>query len=175
MRLDAIRNLIPPPLILLPIGLLTFLILKEDVQINSDASLSPAETTATATAKGTMSSSGFPNALLEDAVITALSERPLFSPTRTRYEPVKKVKTPQQAPEEIVIAPTKPPDIPPPEVEFLGVISENGTYSALLKAQNEEKWYRSGDRIGDWTILNVYGDHINLGHGEQTISVHLER
>lgn len=126
--------------------------------------------------KRTQVSAEIPIAKLSDEQILEQIEKPIFSPKRARYQPVQKIapKKPKvvkkKAPK-----PPPPPMLPAPKFLLLGVITANGSVSALIRAQEEEKWYATGDTLGDWSIAEVYSDGIRLVHDKQAFTLHLQR
>jgi hypothetical protein len=97
---------------------------------------------------------------------TAVVERPLFSPTRRMPAP-----PPRAAPE----APAAPPEAPvaaglgEPELRFFGTVSQGGVAAALVTfpATAEVARLRPGDPVGDWQVLSVARNRLELGLGDE--------
>lgn len=96
---------------------------------------------------------------------TAVVERPLFSPTR-RMPDIPVASTPD-APAPVYEAPA---DAGPaePELRFFGTLSQGGTAAALVTypATAEVGRLRLGDLVGEWQVIAVERNRLELGLGE---------
>jgi hypothetical protein len=98
--------------------------------------------------------------------LTAVVERPLFSPTRrmpvlaTAVEPEA---LPTEAPEPITAGPAEP------DVRFFGTAREDGEAAALVTFPGTTKVgrLRPGDQVGEWQVLSVERNRLVLGLGEE--------
>ena len=96
---------------------------------------------------------------------TAVVERPLFSPTR---------RMPAQAASE-PDAPAAMPEAPvaegplEPELRFFGTVRQGGSAAALVTypATAEVARLRVGDAVGEWQVIAVDRNHLELGLGEE--------
>jgi hypothetical protein len=97
---------------------------------------------------------------------TAVVERPLFSPTRRM--PIQPLVTEPDAP-----APT--PEAPvaegpaEPELRFFGTVRQGGNAAALVTypATAEVARLRPGDAVGEWQVISVERNRLELGLGEE--------
>ncbi len=97
---------------------------------------------------------------------TAVVERPLFSPTRRMPPPPPAVVREPEAP-----LPEAPVDAGPaePDLRFFGTVRQGGTAAALVTfpATAEVARLRPGDMVGDWQVLSVERNRLELGLGEE--------
>jgi general secretion pathway protein N len=100
---------------------------------------------------------------------TAVVERPLFSPTR-RMPPI--AEPPDEAPasaapeEAPVAGPSGPEE---PDVRFFGTVRQGGKAAALVTFPSTSEVARlaPGDRVGAWEVLEVDGNRLVLGQGDE--------
>jgi general secretion pathway protein N len=95
---------------------------------------------------------------------TAVVERPLFSPTRRMPNPPPEVDTPvAEAPAAESSGPAEP------ELRFFGTVTRDGSAAALVTfpSTSEVARLRPGDMVGDWQVLSVERDRLELGLGEE--------
>ena len=97
--------------------------------------------------------------------LSEIVERPLFSPTR---------RMPPPPPRVAVAAPVAPVAQAPsglnePQLRFFGTIRQGGVAAALVTypGTGEVARLRPGDQVGDWQVLSVDGNHLELGLGEE--------
>ena len=97
---------------------------------------------------------------------TAVVERPLFSPTR-RMPPTPVVSEPD-APAPIAEAPAAEGPAEP-ELRFFGTVRQGGTAAALVTypATAEVARLRLGDAVGEWQVISVDRNRLELGLGEE--------
>jgi hypothetical protein len=97
------------------------------------------------------------------ASLAAFADRPLLAENRRLPEPVP-VDAPQvepdMQPEPMAEAPPEDLPLPPPEpprIEAAGVMSLNGETRILLRNLEDgtESWAAQGDRISDWTLVEI--------------------
>ena len=97
--------------------------------------------------------------------LSEIVERPLFSPTRRMPPPPPRVAA--TAP----VAPTQQAPAGPgePQLRFFGTIRQGGVAAALVTypGTGEVARLRPGDQVGDWQVLSVDGNHLELGLGEE--------
>ena len=83
-------------------------------------------------------------------------ERPLFSTTRTA------AAAGESAAGEA--------DAPPPQsidqVVLTGIIESRGLHGVLATVENEARFVRAGERIGDWELLAIRGREVTFGQGD---------
>ena len=97
---------------------------------------------------------------------TAVVERPLFSPTR-RMPPAPPEAEPEaRAPTQAEPAPAGPDE---PDLRFFGTVSQGGTAAALVTfpATSEVARLRPGDPVGDWQVISVERNRLELGLGDE--------
>lgn len=107
-----------------------------------------------------------------DVYYQALTDRPLFSPTR---RPVSFAEPePEPEPEPVIAVPSAPAVPVPPVLRVLGVIGSGAGLSALISHnETEADWLTSGDEIDGWTIAEIGPDWIQLSLGPQTFRVEM--
>lgn len=96
--------------------------------------------------------------------LSEIVERPLFSPTRRMPPPPPRVATAAPA-APTAQAPSGPNE---PELRFFGTIRQSGIAAALVTYPGTGGVARlqPGDRVGDWQVLSVDGNHLELGLGD---------
>jgi len=104
--------------------------------------------------------------------LTAVVERPLFSPTRRMpvlTAAVETEATPIVASAPVAAGPAEP------QVRFFGTARENGEAAALVTFPGTTKIgrLRPGDQVGEWQVLTVERDRLVLGLGEEQRSYEL--
>lgn len=95
---------------------------------------------------------------------TAVVERPLFSPTRRMPNPPPEVDAP------VAEAPVAEPGGPPePELRFFGTVTQDGTAAALVTfpATSEVARLRPGDMVGEWQVVSVERNRLDLALGDE--------
>ena len=97
---------------------------------------------------------------------TAVVVRPLFSPTR-RMPPTPVVSEPD-APAPIAEAPAAEGPAEP-ELRFFGTVRQGGTAAALVTypATAEVARLRLGDAVGEWQVISVDRNRLELGLGDE--------
>ncbi|HVG89773.1 MAG TPA: hypothetical protein VM823_12400 [Gaiellales bacterium] len=98
--------------------------------------------------------------------LTAVVERPLFSPTRRMPVLTAAEETPTapvEAPVEAAAGPAEP------ELRFFGTARQDGVAAALVTFPGTTKVGRlvPGDRVGEWQVLTVERDKLVLGLGDE--------
>lgn len=94
---------------------------------------------------------------------TAVVERPLFSPTRRMPNP------PPEADAPVAEAPSAEPSGPAePELRFFGTVTQGGVAAALVTfpSTSEVARLRPGDMVGDWQVISVDRNKLELGLGD---------
>ena len=98
--------------------------------------------------------------------LSEVVERPLFSPTRRMPPP-----PPRAASTATSAQPTAPAASGPaePELRFFGTIRQGGTAAALVSypGTGAVARLRPGDQVGDWQVLSVERNHLELGLGDE--------
>jgi general secretion pathway protein N len=95
---------------------------------------------------------------------TAVVERPLFSPSRRMPAPPPEVDTP------VAEAPVAEPGGPSePELRFFGTVTQDGTAAALVTfpATAEVARLQPGDMVGEWRVVSVERDRLDLALGDE--------
>ncbi len=102
----------------------------------------------------------------------AITDRPLFSPTRRT---VKREPTPEPpiatAPAQIV-----PPsrDIPLPDLQLFGTLDTGRNTSALIAETGETPaWVGIGVAVGGWTIAAIGPDWVDLAHEDKKLRLEM--
>lgn len=100
----------------------------------------------------------------------AVVERPLFSPTR-RMPPIPEpaAEAPPSAPETGPAPDPGPSGPAEPDLRFFGTYRQGGTSAALVTfpATNAVARLVPGDKVGEWSVLEVGRDRLVLGAGEE--------
>lgn len=110
--------------------------------------------------------------------VNAIIARPLFSPTRRI--PVPEAPTPEVVPtptpvSNSVIEPEPEPLKPELRARFLGIISENEQFNALLEVEGQQTWVKKGEVFDGWKIFEIDGQKVTLRYKEQVLSIPIER
>jgi general secretion pathway protein N len=98
--------------------------------------------------------------------ITAVVERPLFSPTR-RMPPPPPASEPEAT--EPVAEPVIDPGPAEPELRFFGTVRQAGAAAALVTypATAEVARLRLGDAVGEWQVVAVERNRLELALGDE--------
>lgn len=98
----------------------------------------------------------------EAALLLAISDRPLFSPSRRPPPP-----------------PPPPAAAPPPDAlsgaQLLGVFSAGSAGGAILRAEGRVRRASVNDRIGEWTLQKIEGGDATFVRGSETRVLKLAR
>ena len=56
-----------------------------------------------------------------------------------------------------------------PELRFFGTVRQGGMAAALVTYPGHGEWHgcEPGDQVGDWQVLSVDGNHLELGLGDE--------
>ncbi|MBR0871345.1 hypothetical protein JQ633_13335 [Bradyrhizobium tropiciagri] len=95
--------------------------------------------------------------------LNATKDKPLFTPTR-RPPPKPVAPVARQEP--------PPPPAPPPSVVVLGIVSENGSGRAAIRAagtSDKVLRVRAGDDVGGWKVERVESRRLVLTQGERSV------
>jgi hypothetical protein len=95
---------------------------------------------------------------------TAVVERPLFSPSRRMPTLPAEAEPEVAAPAPEVLGDQGPPE---PELRFFGTVTRGGEAAALVTfpATAEVTRLRPGDAVGEWEVLSVERNRLELGLG----------
>ena len=98
---------------------------------------------------------------------TAVVERPLFSPTRRM--PTAAADRPRRKPRRAGARGAGGQGPAEPELRFFGTVRQGGTAAALVTypATAEVARLRPGDTVGEWQVLSVERNRLELGLGEE--------
>ncbi len=106
--------------------------------------------------------------------------RPLFSPTRRKYQPPKPKPKP---PVEIMLEPSVPVAklanerrvATPPKIHLFGVSMSGETSRALvlIDANSDPVWLFAGDSVGTWTLSEIHLTAITVVSGSNAVSIGL--
>jgi hypothetical protein len=96
--------------------------------------------------------------------LSAISQRPLFAPTRRPFEPEPPAPPPAQAPE---------PQAPPPNVTLVGVVKDPRELQALLRLGEKDFHVRIGDDLSGWTVSDIGARSLVLTLGARSVSLAL--
>lgn len=106
----------------------------------------------------------------------AITQRPVFSPTRRPLEAVVAAPEPEpviEAPEPVISTPVAAPPAPP-QLRLLGVIGSAGALSALISnAGGDPAWLPKGSIIEGWTITDIGPDWAELGLDSQNFRIEM--
>lgn len=153
------------------LALLALLVLPYLLWTGSDESTTPvvASVARAVTSDSAAAGAPTPPAAFELPPLEKLSEiveRPLFSPTRRMPLPPPRVASstgPAATEAPAVSGPAEP------ELRFFGTVRHAGTAAALVTYPGTAQVARlePGDQVGDWRVLSVDGNHLELGLGEK--------
>lgn len=108
-----------------------------------------------------------------DVYYAAITERPVFDPSRRPYVP--KVAATETAPKPAVETPkpvAQAVETPPPEVNFQGIITRDERTAALIGLNGEAPaWVAQGDPIAGWTLSDIGNDWIEISRDARSIRV----
>jgi hypothetical protein len=111
-----------------------------------------------------------------ESAATLLGSRPLLAEGRRKHSvsPLPEVvPVPEPAPVAPEVATLPPPA--PPVLSMLGTLEKDGTRSVLLRdeASGSENWYRPGEVILGWTIVEILPDRVRLQLQDAEIAFNL--
>ena len=98
--------------------------------------------------------------------LSEIVERPLFSPTRRMPPPPPRVASTATSTQPTAPAASGPAE---PELRFFGTIRRGEMAAALVSypGTGAVARLRPGDQVGDWQVLSVDGNHLELGLGDE--------
>ncbi|WP_457645940.1 hypothetical protein [Profundibacter sp.] len=102
----------------------------------------------------------------------AITERPLFDPTRRPYAPEQVAVEPEV--DEVPKAPTPEPEqeTPPPSISLQGIMTRDNKKAALIGINDGDSvWVLQGDPVADWTLSNIGNDWIEISRDARNIRV----
>lgn len=171
------RNLLPPPLFLLTVTLCSvFAVFVGQDEQPPDVLAEPVgEMNPVRSSRQVGQVVILPPGQDRSLRLLALKERPLFSETRRLpvVEPEisawadEKVPEMEEEPlwnEEAEQAVVEAPSVLPPELHFLGLLSEDQEQMALVRLGGDESetWVRAGEEINGWTVAKVTSSQLIL-------------
>ncbi|KAB7610187.1 hypothetical protein F9L33_14940 [Amylibacter sp. SFDW26] len=110
----------------------------------------------------------------EESNLAKILDRPLFSETRRNPE-IKNEQEPQEPDEAFVAIPeqetSEPVKVPPPDVEFLGIMKRGEKLSALLRSNGVDEWHQRGNIVMDWEITEIKNDAVTFVNAEEEITI----
>lgn len=102
----------------------------------------------------------------------AITERPVFDPSRRPYTPEAVASEPVPEPVEEAPEPSQPQEVPPPELTLQGIITRDEQTAALIGINGETpSWIAQGDPVADWTLNNIGNDWIEISRDARIIRV----
>lgn len=102
----------------------------------------------------------------------AITERPVFDPSRRPYVPEAVAPEPVPEPVEEAPEPSQPKELPPPELTLQGIITRDERTAALIGINGEApSWVAQGDPVADWTLNDIGNDWIEISRGARIIRV----
>lgn len=100
----------------------------------------------------------------------AITERPVFDPSRRPYVPVAVAPEPVPEPVEEAPEPSQPKEVPPPELTLQGIITRDERTAALIGINGEvPSWVTQGDPVADWTLNDIGNDWIEISRDARII------
>lgn len=172
------RGLFPPPITLILLAMIGYLLIAERREVSA-----PDVSSRTTVAPKVLNNEEQDFATIvtgrkpDPNGAYAIAARPLFSSTRRDPLPPEPEVEPEpeiveEEPEEIIA-------IEPPkqqlQAEFLGVLSENNSYQALLEFAGQQVWVTEGAIIEEWQITAIDDEKVTLRYKEQVFSIPIER
>lgn len=106
---------------------------------------------------------------------TSLAEAPLFEPGRQPPAPNQNQDVVDPSAEPAPMAqPTPSAALAPPQVSLRGIMRVGGAWQALVATpEGIEQWLGIGSKVGDWTILSIDPNAMQLQAGGQVLAVQL--
>ena len=104
----------------------------------------------------------------------AITQRPLFEPSRRPYVQKIEPPEPEPTPESVVKTPEPAPEkeTPPPGVLLQGVIADKERNAALISVNGQEpSWVTQGQDIQGWTLNAIGNDWIEISRQARIIRV----
>ncbi|MHA6268367.1 hypothetical protein ACXYMP_16020 [Aliiroseovarius sp. CAU 1755] len=106
-----------------------------------------------------------------EVYFAAITERPIFAPTR---RPVQAARDEKPAQTVEVTAPLLEQDEVPLAVQVHGIRGQGDAYSALLSSGGQTpEWLDPGASIGGWKVSEIGSDWIIMNNGENSQRVEL--
>ncbi|HHI70476.1 MAG TPA: hypothetical protein ENJ91_05690 [Rhodobacteraceae bacterium] len=104
----------------------------------------------------------------------AITERPLFDPSRRPFVLQETTPAPQD-PVPVAVEPEKPPEeLPPPQIVLQGVITKNDRNSALIGIDGKPSvWVSEGDFVDGWKINEIGSDWIEISQKARNLRVEM--
>lgn len=104
----------------------------------------------------------------------AITDRPLFAPTRRPFVEAPVEEVVEEAPVEITEPAPEPVKPPPPKVALMGAMGGEDGMIALLKFNDDEdQWVSVGTNIGGWKLTTVTPTWVELTDGDTQIRVEM--
>ncbi|MDA8747768.1 hypothetical protein N9M66_06110 [Litoreibacter sp.] len=114
-----------------------------------------------------------------DTYFAAITDRPLFAPTRRANEakPVAILEEPAPATTPVIVVQPEPEvEIPAPNLVLLGVLTGSARNSALISLNGSEpEWFRDGADIAGWKLTTIEADAIELSETDRSLRFELYR
>ena len=102
----------------------------------------------------------------------AITERPLFEPSRRPYTPETKTLPPEPEPVIETAKPDEPTEQPPPAITLQGIMAGDERNTALVGVNGGSPvWVSKGDPVADWTVSNIGNDWIEISRKSRSIQV----
>lgn len=106
-----------------------------------------------------------------DVFYAAITERPLFAPTRRPVDNATPAAVVTQAPEPAVTAPVL---TPPTDLKLSGILGGGTNRSAFVAREDGSgEWLRVDTKIEGWTITEIGPEWIVLSAGDDTFRLEL--
>jgi hypothetical protein len=116
---------------------------------------------------------------LSNSDLSVISERPIFSNTRRKPEPIIDAIIVDVEPViiEPIITHDEPVYVPPepPKFQIIGMIDRDGEVSALVEFQSVERWKSVGDFIENWKITTITKDAVSLSFSGEEFTMRMQR
>ena len=140
--------------------------LSEDVLLSS---VEPTDVGSAQTSSSVPTAVSMPR-LRPDVYYEAITDRPIFAPTRRPFVPG------QEKVEETVQSEEEQPQVarPLPEFDLLGIMGSTDQPIALLKADSEPaEWYEIGESIDGWVLSEIDADWVEITDGNSNVRLEM--
>lgn len=110
------------------------------------------------------------------AYYSAITDRPLFEPSRRPYVPETAVHAPEPEPELVPKAPiiVAPQEIPAPTITLQGIMAGDEQNNALIGINGgAPTWVPQGGSVANWILTEVGNDWIEISRDARSIRVDL--
>lgn len=104
----------------------------------------------------------------------AITDRPLFEPTRRPFMREEAVPEFTAEPVDEAPAPAAPTELPPPELTLQGVMTMDNNTVALIGINGDiPAWVSKGDTVSGWSLSKIGSDWVEISREARRIRVEM--